>query len=122
MGYVIESAVNYGDKGAIVLFSDATGEDTVTMKYPDARSVLLINNTGDKDVTVTIKAGDGSTSAKGDYVFTVGASQFWALPLTNVDSSRIKTVADKSNCATVFESVPSGGTITSVKLAVVATA
>lgn len=118
MGNIVESVVERGNPGVTVLFSTAQGTDTFPLHHSDARTTLLINNSGDKDATITVKAGDGTTSAEGNFTFVVKAKTFYALPVTSIDSSRVKEIAN--NVGNLIETVPDGGVISSVGIAVIA--
>lgn len=126
MAELIKTVVGYHDVGTNVTFTSATADgdyiDFAGYKgFPDQRVMFIVRNQDSShDAIVTFKAGDGILSAQGDVAVTVPKSSEVAIPLTKLDTARIKvTSGENKGKILVNSSIASGGDISSVQIAVI---
>lgn len=120
MAELVKSEIGTQDAGGILTFAAATGSDYFTDDNADGRLTLLVRNTNaSQSATVTLKAGDGSLSTRGDLSFPVVAGATAALPMARAESARVKVLGGaNSGRVLVSTAVDSGGSVASVLYAV----
>lgn len=124
MAELVKSVVAFSDVGKEVAYTAASGTDYIVDDNADQRVIITMKNADTThDATVLLKAGDGILSAKGDVSVTVPATKTIAVPLTRVDSARVKITngADKGKID-VTESIASGGTLSNLTIGVISIA
>jgi hypothetical protein len=120
MAELIKTIVDFSDISKEITLTPATGSDYFDLDNADQRVNLIVRNTNaTQNTTITIKAGDGKLATKGDIVATVAAGKSIALPMSRLESARVKvtTGSDKGKVF-VSSAVDAGGSLASVLVAV----
>lgn len=92
MATLTQTHISFGDTGAQLVFTPATGSDRFVPDNADGRVFLLARNGGSGTATVTLKAGDGALSVLGDLSLAVAAGGVGVLPLSRAQSARVKVL------------------------------
>lgn len=119
MAEIIKTSIPFGAKSAAVTFTAATGTDYFEPQNADSRVSILIKNDNTQSATITFKAGDGALSSLGDIDVTVAGGAQCFVPLTRLESARVKVLSgeDKGKII-VSTAVETGGTVGNVSFAV----
>lgn len=119
MAEIAKTSVPFAAVGAALTFTPLTGQDDFVLDNADGRVTLLFRNGNTQNASVTLCAGNGSLGSLGDVTVAVAGSQTVAVPLSRVDSARVKRIAgDGRGMAQLRSSVETGGAIGSVAAAV----
>ena len=120
MAEIIKSFIPFAEIGAELLFTPVSGSDYFIVDNADQRLTLVVRNTNTQNATVTLAAGDGSLAPLGGSSFEVDGGKTFALPLSRVDSARIKVFggADRGK-AFVTSSVDAGGTLANLAIGII---
>lgn len=124
MAELLKSVAAFSDVAKELTSTAATGTDFFVDDNADQRVFVVLQNTdATHAATVVFKAGDGVLSAKGDVTVTVDATKTAIVPMTRIDSARVKITngTDKGKIH-VTESIASGGTLSDLLIAVVSVA
>lgn len=120
MTELIKTYIPFGANSAQVTFTAASGADYFTADNSDSRIFLVAKNSNAQSATVTIKAGDGALCALGNANFTVGPGAEIFIPMSRVESARVKILSgeDKGKIY-VLTAAETGGAVGNVSIAVV---
>jgi hypothetical protein len=120
MAELIKTIVDFSDISKECVLTAATSSDYFILDNADQRVNVIVRNTNaTQNATITIKAGDGELGSKGDIIITVAAGKSAILPMSRMESARVKvtTGSDKSKVF-VNSAVDAGGSLASVLIAV----
>lgn len=116
---IARTFVSFGTVGAALTFTALSGQDDFVLDNADGRVTLLIRNGNTQNAAVVLHAGDGHLASLGDVTVAVAGSQTAAVPLSRVDSARVKHMADSGRgTVQLSATVESGGTVGNVAVAV----
>lgn len=119
MAEISKTLVSFGTVGAALSFTALSGQDEFALDNADGRVTLLFRNGNTQNAAVVLRAGDGRLAPLGDVTVTVAGSQTVAVPLSRVDSARVKHMADSGRgTVQLSATVESGGTVGNVAAAV----
>jgi hypothetical protein len=120
MAELIKTLIPFGKTNAAVTFTAATGTDYFTPDNADGRVAVIIKNGNTQGATVTFKAGDGGLSPLGDVPVTVGAGATVYVPLSRVESARVKvTTGANKGRVLVSTAVDAGGSVSNITIGIV---
>ncbi|MDR3552399.1 MAG: hypothetical protein P4L75_04670 [Clostridia bacterium] len=120
MAEIIKSIVDFSTTCCELLSTAATGSDYFVPDNADHRVTLIIKNANSaQNATVTVMAGNGKLAACGNVAVSVSAGKTVAVPMSRLESARVKTLSG-SDAGKVFvgSSVDTGGSLASLSLAV----
>lgn len=119
MAELSKSNVSFCDTCAELTFTVVTGSDSIALDNADGRVTLVIKNANTQDAVVTLKAGNGSLSSLGDVAVPVSGGKIVAVPISRVDSARVKVLTGSNKGKMlVSSSVADGGALSGVSVAV----
>lgn len=123
MAEITLTQIGLDDTQGTLQLTPATGSDFFTLDNADQRVTLLIQNQNTQAATVSLKAGDGLLASKGNYTVTAPAGGTAVVPMSRVDSARVKKLAGTDG-EKVFltTTVAPGGSLSSILLAVISVA
>ena len=88
MAEFIKTIVDFSDISMECILTAATGSDFFFLNNADQRVNVMISNTNTtQNATITIKAGDGELSSKGDIIMTVAAGKSAIAPMSRIESA-----------------------------------
>jgi hypothetical protein len=120
MAEILKTFISFADLSGELALMSASGSDFFTLDNADHRLVLIAQNTNAQAATVTLKAGDGSLSSMGDASVRVNGGKSAVIPLSRVESARIKRLdGDDKGKAFVVTAVDAGGGLSNVTLGVI---
>lgn len=113
-------SIPFGSISAAATYTPATGTDFFKVENSDSRMTLLVKNTGAQSASVSLNAGNGSLAPLGDVKFTVASGAELFIPLSRVETARVKITsgADKGKVF-ISTTVDSGGTVGNISFAVI---
>jgi hypothetical protein len=120
MAELIKTIVDFSDTAKECVLTAATGSDYFVLDNADQRVTVIARNTNaTQNATLTIKAGDGKLSSKGDLSIQVAAGKSAVIPMSRVESARVKVTAG-SDKGKVFvnSAADAGGSLANVLVAV----
>jgi hypothetical protein len=120
MAELIKTIVDFSDISKEIILTPATNSDYFVLDNADQRVNLIVRNTNaTQNATITVKAGDGKLGTKGDIVVTVVAGKSATLPMSRMESARVKvTIGSDKGKVFVSSAVDAGGSLASVLMAV----
>jgi hypothetical protein len=120
MAELIKTIVDFSDISKEIILTPATNSDYFVLDNADQRVNLIVHNTNStQNATITVKAGDGKLGIKGDIVVTVVAGKSATLPMSRMESARVKvTIGSDKGKVFVSSAVDAGGSLASVLMAV----
>lgn len=119
LAQMAKTFVPFGTTAAALSFTALTGQDGFVLDNADSRVTLLIRNGNTQNAAVVLRAGDGQLASLGDVTVTVPGSQTVAVPISRVDSARVKHIADASRgTVQLSATVESGGSLGNLAVAV----
>ncbi|HEX3026806.1 MAG TPA: hypothetical protein VHR42_06225 [Clostridia bacterium] len=127
MAEFVKSLIGFSDDSKELVMTSAAGaSDYFTLDNADHRVTLIVknaNSTAGQDATVTLKAGNGILSTLGDEAFTVPMGKTYAIPLSRIDSARIKNLSGTNKGKVmVSTTVAASGVVGSVSIGVISVA
>jgi hypothetical protein len=121
MAELAKTVIPFGSTSAPMTLNTATASDYFTMSdYPDWRVNLVVVNADTHDATFTIKAGNGHRAAAGDVAVTVPASSSVVIPMSRVETSRVKNISGANKGKILTTAVAASGGTLSCEVAVIA--
>lgn len=111
MGELVKTLVNPSDIGKAETLTSATASDYIVCDNADQRMLLALVNADTFPAVFTLKAGNGHRAAAGDVAITIPASSTYILPMTSVDSARVKNISGDNKGKILTTAATSGGTL-----------
>ena len=120
MAEIIKTLVRFSDISAETIFSPASGSDYIKLDNADTRLMLIIKNGNTKNVTVKLKAGNGTLKELGDIVIIAEGSKTIAVPFSRIESARVKLITGENKGKVLIETEADiGASLESLLMAVI---
>lgn len=126
MAELVKTTIATTDISKTLVYTAASGTDYIVDNVPDDRTYIFARNTDPSHAaTIVFAAGDGTQALLGPVTVTVAAGAAIVVPMSNLESARVKLLADAANSGAnkgnivVTESIASGGTLSLLLIAVV---
>lgn len=107
MAEIAKTLVGPADTGKALTFTATTGSDYIVADNADQRMSIMIQNGSAQAASFTLQAGNGCRAAAGGVTVTVPAAGAYVLPMTSVDSARVKYVSGV-NAGKILIASPAG--------------
>lgn len=112
MAELAKTFIPFSAKSGELLLSASTGSETVTLDNADGRILILVKNQNTQNAQVTFKAGDAALAALGDLTVPVGGGKTLVIPVSRLDSMRVKNLTGENRGKMVVTAaVDAGGSL-----------
>lgn len=110
MAELVKTVIKPSDAGKTLTYTAAGASDYIADDNADQRLTVIVSNVSASSAgTFTLKAGNGCRAGAGDFSVTVPVSGSVAVPMTSVDSARVKNIGG-ANSGKILTAA-SGGTL-----------
>lgn len=119
MSKFTETSVPVGAFSAQLTFSKASDVDCFTPDNADGRVFIVARNDNEVDASVVIRSGDGLLKQLGSVKLTVAANSEAIIPLSRLDSARVKFTKGENKGNILVNTYASGGSVDKVSYAII---
>lgn len=119
MNKFIGTSVAMGTLSAQITFNNASDVDSFTPDNADGRIFLLVRNDNEVNASIMIRPGDGMLKALGAVKLAVAAKSEAVIPLSRLETARVKYTTGENKGSIIVNTYASGGSVDKVSFAII---